>query len=205
MCREGPLTWWNERVIALVCPGQGSQKPGFLTEWLAVPGVPEHLAQLSDAAGLDLAHYGTEADEDTIKDTAVAQPLIVAAGLLAGRLIAPQLEGRSDVVLAGHSVGEITAAALAGVLTEAEAMRFVRVRATEMAAAAAATGLLEGTPVSLGFVDMVMTALCAGVRTHSTNAACSTVAAQPSATATSGTKNAEISATIDRTDRTVAG
>ena len=151
MCREGPLTWWNERVIALVCPGQGSQKPGFLTEWLAVPGVPEHLAQLSDAAGLDLAHYGTEADEDTIKDTAVAQPLIVAAGLLAGRLIAPQLEGRSDVVLAGHSVGEITAAALAGVLTEAEAMRFVRVRATEMAAAAAATptgmaAVLGGTP-----------------------------------------------------------
>ncbi|WP_423445899.1 ACP S-malonyltransferase [Kocuria sp. KSNUG] len=136
---------------ALVCPGQGSQKPGFLSEWLTVPGVPEHLAQLSDAAGLDLAHYGTEADEDTIKDTAVAQPLIVAAGLLAGRLLAPQLEGRSDVVLAGHSVGEITAAALAGVLTEADAMRFVRVRATEMAAAAAATptgmaAVLGGTP-----------------------------------------------------------
>ncbi|TFI04017.1 ACP S-malonyltransferase, partial [Kocuria rhizophila] len=82
-------------MIALVCPGQGSQKPGFLTEWLAVPGVPEHLGQLSDAAGLDLAHYGTEADEDTIKDTAVAQPLIVAAGLLAGRLIVPRAAGRS--------------------------------------------------------------------------------------------------------------
>ena len=126
-------------MIALVCPGQGSQKPGFLTEWLAVPGVPEHLARLSDAAGLDLAHYGTEADEETIKDTAVAQPLIVAAGLLAGRLLAPALEGRDDVVHAGHSVGEITAAALAGVLSEEDAMRFVRVRATEMARAAAAT------------------------------------------------------------------
>ena len=150
----GPSTtgpWWNERVIALVCPGQGSQKPGFLTEWLAVPGVREHLAQLSDAAGLDLVHHGTEADEETIKDTAVAQPLIVAAGLVAGRLLGSELQGRDDVVLAGHSVGEITAAALAGVLDEQDAMRFVRVRATEMARAAAATptgmaAVLGGTP-----------------------------------------------------------
>ncbi|MDO4918480.1 ACP S-malonyltransferase [Kocuria sp.] len=126
-------------MIAVVCPGQGSQKPGFLTEWLSVPGVAEHLARLSDAAGLDLVHYGTEADEEAIKDTAVAQPLIVAAGLVAGRLLAPQLQGREDVVLAGHSVGEITAAALSGVLSEEDAMRFVRVRATEMARAAAAT------------------------------------------------------------------
>lgn len=126
-------------VIAVVCPGQGSQKPGFLREWLSVEGVPEHVAQLSEAAGLDLAHYGTEADEETIKDTAVAQPLIVAAGLVAGRLLADALQDREDVVFAGHSVGEITAAALSGVLSEADAMRFVRVRATEMAKAAAAT------------------------------------------------------------------
>lgn len=126
-------------VIAVVCPGQGSQKPGFLREWLSVDGVPEHVAQLSDAAGLDLAHYGTDADEETIKDTAVAQPLIVAAGLVAGRLLADAWNGRDDIVFAGHSVGEITAAALSGVLSEADAMRFVRVRATEMARAAAAT------------------------------------------------------------------
>ncbi|MCT2361662.1 ACP S-malonyltransferase [Kocuria marina] len=124
-------------MIAVVCPGQGSQKPGFLTEWLSVPGVSDHLSELSDAAGLDLTHYGTQADEETIKDTAVAQPLIVAAGLVAGRLLAPSVEDRSDVVFAGHSVGEITAAALSGVLSEADAMRFVRVRATEMARAAA--------------------------------------------------------------------
>ncbi|MEX5276673.1 ACP S-malonyltransferase [Kocuria sp. CPCC 205261] len=124
-------------MIAVVCPGQGSQKPGFLSEWLSVPGVSDHLSELSDAAGLDLTHYGTQADEETIKDTAVAQPLIVAAGLVAGRLLAPNLEDRSDVVFAGHSVGEITAAALSGVLSEADAMRFVRVRATEMARAAA--------------------------------------------------------------------
>lgn len=126
-------------VIAVVCPGQGSQKPGFLREWLTVDGVPEHVAQLSEAAGLDLAHYGTKADEETIKDTAVAQPLIVAAGLIAGRLLASSYKDRDDIVFAGHSVGEITAAALSGVLSEADAMRFVRVRATEMAKAAAAT------------------------------------------------------------------
>lgn len=174
MCR---VTWWNELVIAVVCPGQGSQKPGFLTEWLTVPGVQEHLAQLSDAAGLDLAHYGTEADEETIKDTAVAQPLIVAAGLVAGRLLAPQLEARDDVVIAGHSVGEITAAALAGVLTEADAMRFVRVRAAEMARAAADTptgmaAVLGGKP------DDVAAALAAaGVTVANANGGGQVVAA----------------------------
>lgn len=138
-------------MLVIVCPGQGAQKPGFLEPWLQLPGFRDRLEWLSAAADLDLVAHGTTSDEATIKDTAVAQPLIVAAGLLAGRLIAPQLEGRSDVVLAGHSVGEITAAALAGVLTEAEAMRFVRVRATEMAAASSATptgmaAVLGGTP-----------------------------------------------------------
>ncbi|WP_237224410.1 ACP S-malonyltransferase [Rothia nasisuis] len=123
-------------MIALLCPGQGSQKPGFLSEWLGEEGVKEHLERLSDAAQLDLVHYGTQADEQTIKDTAIAQPLIVAAGLVTGRLTQQVLEGRSSV-FAGHSVGEITASALAGVLTEEEAMRFIKVRATGMAQAAA--------------------------------------------------------------------
>ncbi|GEC99261.1 ACP S-malonyltransferase [Kocuria varians] len=164
-------------MIAVLCPGQGSQKPGFLTPWLSLPGVAEHLGELSEAAGLDLVHYGTEADEETIKDTAVAQPLIVAAGLVAGRLLAPDLEGRTDVVLAGHSVGEITAAALAGVLSEAEAMRFVRVRATEMAHAAAATptgmaAVLGGKP------DDVAAALeAAGVTAANANGGGQVVAA----------------------------
>ena len=123
---------------ALVCPGQGSQKPGFLTPWLDIDGVREHLQRLSDAAGIDLIHYGTEADEETIKDTAIAQPLIVAAGIVTGRLALEKLAGEENI-LAGHSVGEITAAALAGVLSEEDAMRFIRVRATGMAEAAAAS------------------------------------------------------------------
>lgn len=137
-------------MIALVCPGQGSQKPGFLSEWLELDGVRDHLEQLSAAADLDLVHYGTEADEETIKDTAIAQPLIVAAGLVTGRLALKALAGQ-DLILAGHSVGEITASTLAGVLTDEEAMRFIKVRATGMAAASAATP--TGMAAVLGGVE----------------------------------------------------
>lgn len=165
-------------MIAIVCPGQGSQKPGFLTEWLALDGVREHLGRLSEAAGLDLVHYGTEADEETIKDTAVAQPLIVAAGLVAGRLLADRLGGqRDDLVLAGHSVGEITASALAGALTEEDAMAFVRTRARAMAQAAAAvpTGM---SAVLGGKEDEVLAAVeAAGLTPANANGAGQTVAA----------------------------
>lgn len=134
---SGPRCWCNSRVIAIVCPGQGAQKPGLLSDWLEIDGVRDHLAALSESAGLDLVHYGTEADEDTIRDTAVAQPLIVATGLIAGRLLKDRWAVHTDLVFAGHSVGEITAAALSGALSEADAMTFVRTRATAMAAAAA--------------------------------------------------------------------
>ncbi|MET3706089.1 [acyl-carrier-protein] S-malonyltransferase [Arthrobacter sp. UYEF6] len=98
-----------------------------------------HLATLSEIAGIDLTAHGTTSDEDTIKDTAVAQPLIVAAGLVAAKSLFDVELGALPVILAGHSVGEITASALAGVLTEQEAMTFVRERANSMAAAAAVT------------------------------------------------------------------
>ena len=165
-------------MIAIVCPGQGSQKPGFLTDWLALDGVRAHLEQLSEAAGLDLVHHGTEADEETIKDTAVAQPLIVAAGLVTGRLLADRLgPGRDDLVFAGHSVGEITASALAGALTEADAMAFVRTRANAMAAAAAAapTGM---SAVLGGKEDEVGAAIAAaGLTPANANGGGQTVAA----------------------------
>ena len=143
-------------VIVVVCPGQGSQTPGFLTPWLADSAYSEQLAELSDAAGIDLATHGTVSDADTIRDTAIAQPLIVAAGLLT--LSALLADGRIGRIggIAGHSVGEITAAAGAGVLTETEAMRFVAERGRAMADAAA----LEPTGMSavLGADEAVLVA-----------------------------------------------
>jgi [acyl-carrier-protein] S-malonyltransferase len=126
-------------VIVVVCPGQGSQTPGFLEPWLAMPDFAAELRGISDAVGIDLVAHGTTSDADTIRDTAIAQPLIVAAGLLT--LKALLADGRRDRVagIAGHSVGEITAAAGAGILSNADAVRFVRERGSAMARAAALT------------------------------------------------------------------
>lgn len=126
-------------MIVVVCPGQGSQTPGFLEPWLADPAFAGELREISDAVGIDLVAHGTTSDADTIRDTAIAQPLIVAAGLLT--LKALLADGRREKIggIAGHSVGELTAAAGAGILSNADAVRFVRERGSAMAAAAAAT------------------------------------------------------------------
>ena len=126
-------------MLAIVAPGQGAQTPGFLAPWLAEPRFADRLNWLSTVAGIDLAHYGTEADAETIRDTAIAQPLLVAAGLLTALELFPQpADGfRRTSVAAGHSVGEITAAAAVGVLSAEQAMVFVRERGAQMAAASA--------------------------------------------------------------------
>jgi [acyl-carrier-protein] S-malonyltransferase len=121
-------------MLALIAPGQGAQTPGMLLPWIADPSKAELLRQWSAAIDLDLLHLGTTADADEIRDTANAQPLIVAAGLLSAGAL--DLKGKFSFV-AGHSVGEITAAALAGVISEVDALRLVRVRGIEMAKAAA--------------------------------------------------------------------
>ncbi|GHE91935.1 ACP S-malonyltransferase [Streptomyces griseoluteus] len=134
-------------MLVLVAPGQGAQTPGFLTPWLELPGAADRVAAWSDAIGLDLAHYGTQADAEAIRDTAVAQPLLVAAGLLSAAALGDIAPG----AVAGHSVGEITAAAFAGVLDDVSALNLVRKRGLAMADAAAVTetgmsALLGGDP-----------------------------------------------------------
>ena len=118
-----------------VFPGQGSQSPGFLSPWLAVDGAAERLGAYSEWAGVDLVAAGTEWDADRIRDTQVAQPLIVAASLLSWNAL-PERDAVSGV--AGHSVGEFAAAAAAGILSEEDALRLVGIRGRAMAAAAAA-------------------------------------------------------------------
>ncbi|MER6577762.1 ACP S-malonyltransferase [Nonomuraea sp. NPDC001023] len=133
-------------MLVLVAPGQGAQTPGFLTPWLELPGLADRLGAWSEVAGIDLVAYGTTADADEIRDTAVAQPLLVAAALAAAEAL-----GASPDVLAGHSVGEFAAAALAGVLTAEQALGLVRERAQAMAKAAAVTE--TGMTAVLGGVE----------------------------------------------------
>ncbi|MEY4554604.1 MAG: hypothetical protein RL197_1031 [Actinomycetota bacterium] len=123
-------------MLAIVCPGQGSQTPGFLAPWLEIDAFKESIESSSIASGLDLTTFGTLADADTIRDTAIAQPLIVAASLAAYEALrASGLTSFQGV--AGHSVGEVAAAAISGVFDSSSAMAFVAKRGSEMAEAAA--------------------------------------------------------------------
>lgn len=143
-------------MLAIVAPGQGSQTPGFLSPWIEDTQLKSTLEEFSESIGLDLLHLGTLADADEIRDTANAQPLIVCAGILGMKSL-----GHSNFsITAGHSVGEITSAAIAGVISELNAMMLVRERGQAMAIAAAQspTGM---SAVLGGDRDVVIAALTA--------------------------------------------
>lgn len=149
-------------MLAIVAPGQGAQTPGFLAPWLAEPVIADQFNWLGAAAGMDLVRYGTEADAETIRDTAVAQPLLVASGMLAALELFPHPAdafGRIGAV-AGHSVGELAAAAGARVITAEQAMVLVRERGNAMASAAATTPT-SMTAVLGGDRDEVLASLAA--------------------------------------------
>jgi [acyl-carrier-protein] S-malonyltransferase len=125
-------------VIVVVCPGQGAQTPGFLLPWLDVPAFRTSIESMQAASGIDLIAHGTVSDADTIRDTAVAQPLIVSAGVATLAALFG-LEGQiSNKIagVAGHSVGEITAAVASGVFSAEQAIKFVKERGDAMALAA---------------------------------------------------------------------
>src|SRR5260221_459657 len=144
------FVWWTSKgqareMLLIAAPGQGAQAPGFLREWLALPGFAERLGAWSELLERDLIRYGTTADAEEIRDRAIAQPLRAAAAIAAaaelgggpGRL--PRLADAAGVdAAAGHSVGELAAGAIAGTLAPDDAIRLVRVRGEAMARAAAA-------------------------------------------------------------------
>ncbi|MGB3955615.1 MAG: ACP S-malonyltransferase [Brooklawnia sp.] len=147
-------------MLVIAAPGQGAQTPGFLAEWLQIQSFADRMVWLSAVSGLDLVGHGTEADAETIRDTAIAQPLLVAAAIAVAHELLGAAEpacGRADLV-AGHSVGEIAAAALTGALSVESAMVFVRERGQGMAAASAVqpTGM---SAVVAGKPDEVLAAI----------------------------------------------
>jgi [acyl-carrier-protein] S-malonyltransferase len=168
-------------MLIITAPGQGAQTPGFLAPWLELPGVAERLGAASELAGCDLIRFGTTASADEIKDTAVAQPLLVAAAIVAAAALSGSGLTESGAVpadaAAGHSVGELAAGVIAGVLTADDALRLTAVRGRAMAEAAAAepTGM---TAVLGGDQDVVLAAIARhGLTPANVNAAGQIVAA----------------------------
>jgi len=119
-------------VLIFTAPGQGAQSPGFLSPWLELPDLAEQVGAWSELAGRDLIALGTTGSAAEITDTSVAQPLLVAAALAVAGLL-----GEPDAA-AGHSVGELAAGAIAGVLSPSDAIRLTRIRGEAMAEATAA-------------------------------------------------------------------
>lgn len=157
-------------MLAIVAPGQGAQTPGFLAPWLADEAFADRLNWFSAITGIDLAHYGTEADAETIRDTAIAQPLLVASSLLTALALFPSPSdafGKVGVV-AGHSVGELAAAAAVGVLSAESAMVLVRERGRMMAEASAVRPT-SMTAVIGGNADEVLAAIKAAGLTAANN------------------------------------
>src|SRR5579875_2963018 len=174
-------------MLIITAPGQGAQTPGFLSPWLELPGVAERLGAASELAGCDLIRAGTTAGADEITDTAVAQPLLVAAALAAAAEFSAAAglaggpprspAGAGAGAAAGHSVGELAAGVIAGVLSADDAMRLVRARGAAMAEAAAAepSGM---TAVLGGEADAVLAAISrCGLTAANVNGAGQVVAA----------------------------
>ncbi|RBP64169.1 [acyl-carrier-protein] S-malonyltransferase [Brevibacterium sanguinis] len=159
-------------MLAITCPGQGAQKSGFLSSFLELEGFSAQIDELATVSGIDLRMHGTESDDETIKDTALAQPLLVASAIACAQEL-----GVTPAFVAGHSVGEIAAAQIAGILSPADAMRFVAVRGQAMAGAAAQTPTGMAAVVGGEAADVLAAIDAAGAAPANVNGGGQTVAA----------------------------
>ncbi|MGN7226868.1 ACP S-malonyltransferase [Dietzia maris] len=166
-------------MLCLTAPGQGSQKAGMLAPWLELPGASDRLDEWSASSGLDLERLGTTATLQEITDTAVTQPLVVASALLGAAELRRRGQVPCDTMVAGHSIGEIAALAIAGVVSEADALRLASVRGASMSRACAErpTGMIA----VLGGVeaDVLLSLDTAGLQPANRNGAGQIVAAGP--------------------------
>lgn len=136
----------------LVFPGQGSQKPGFLEPWVINDAFRSIVESHSETIGMDLIHMGTKASQEEIAQTSVTQPLIVSASIASVRTVFNEKQLASFDAMAGHSVGEFAVAALAGIITDEQAMKLVSLRANAMQKAADEnmTGMVAAIGSDLG-------------------------------------------------------
>jgi [acyl-carrier-protein] S-malonyltransferase len=142
-------------MLVILAPGQGSQKPGFMASWLEIPMYKSKLEEFSETISVDLIKHGTLSDEETIRDTAIAQPLIVGASIATAAL----LDTTNVSGVAGHSVGEVAAAAISGVLSQSDAMKLVDKRAKAMAAAASSGEATSMAAILGGDIESVVSKL----------------------------------------------
>lgn len=165
-------------MICIACPGQGSQAPGFMEPWLEIPVFRRSIEESAKAIDLDLIHFGTVADAETIRDTKIAQPLIVAAGIASFETLKDKLgDSMAIAATAGHSVGEITAAYVSGIFDSQTALEFVQRRGNEMADAAGLSASSMAAVVG-GELDQVLAHLdSAGLFAANYNGAGQVVAA----------------------------
>ena len=165
-------------MICIACPGQGSQAPGYLEPWLEIATFSNHIKAFSDVLGIDLIRLGTVSDADEIRDTKIAQPLIVASGIASYLTLKDTLGDALDVsATAGHSVGEITAAFVSGIFDSETALKFVQKRGNEMANAASLSPSSMAAVVG-GEIDQVLSHLASlGLAAANYNGAGQVVAA----------------------------
>ena len=151
----------------------------MLAPWLELPGASDRLDEWSASSGLDLERLGTTATLQEITDTAVTQPLVVASALLGAAELRRRGQVPCDTMVAGHSIGEIAALAIAGVVSEADALRLASVRGAAMSRACAErpTGMIA----VLGGVeaDVLLSLDTAGLQPANRNGAGQIVAAGP--------------------------